>query len=479
MRFEEVIRTQAKIRYWLPITGLATICADLLDARDFDRLVPTLPAHPSQLIETLSEETRNKLKNVPHSDDRLSGLIGFAALDLPYALADETTVPGQSFPLKLIRKIISIGRRNGAVVDILANMGAVFDRLSERAQSYARDISGHSNRDVYIRIPEITSNFTQGAGLSWALISSDDKLRHALAGLTLEACDVGGPTDAYSHIGLLYDHVAAIDNRLSDATKDALGWEAKARDTGKQMRALEDRFRGAEAQSGATLNELKALKSAPASPNKASITQTQERDVDAETLVEMYGNEAKAERQRRESAEDKLRFAGIRIASLHTANQRLVQQLAAAGGKRIANGTGIDMYAADTLAERYSSIVSYRDKDYSDGKYVPYLEQVITRICKSIKDEGDESMTKTFNWYPGPRCHVFKADATRVFFTSDFKTKLTIHDIVTPAEHQECVSSKKGYYARIQNGQIPYDIGTDGRRILVTLDELLGAVGKA
>jgi hypothetical protein len=201
----------------------------------------------------------------------------------------------------------------------------------------------------------------------------------------------------------------------------------------------------------------------------------QDRDEDVEALIELYGKDAETERQRRECADEKLRIAGIRISALHAANQRLAQQLVASGVKRIANGTGIEVYAAETLAERYPSIVSYHDKDYPEGKYVPYLEQVITRICKSIKDEGEESKKNTFHWYPGPRCHVFKADASRILFTSDFKTKITIHDVVTPAEHQECVSSKKGYYAHVQDGAVKYDIGTDGRRILVTLDELLGA----
>jgi len=451
MKLEELIRIHSNIVEWLGhesghIFQQAFTHSELADLTKFipvpekaaRTMMPYLPlpeeiADHSGRLTTLSIYTQcdlQRLRDLPVSSKE-EVVAQMRGGNRAYAIFHNLSLPFEK------------DARDAALVEMF---GPLYEALNKKAAEQIKEVE---SKDA----TRLVSDFEKTAKLdavkrvlyAWAVLVSSDELKHPLAAAFIDGQLASTPEIIEKQIPLLYRKIRDLERERRDAERKASGYQRKLAPAETELGAKRRELSDAQAR----ISELeKAVAERPVERVEVvpdDVKKLMEEAQTWESLASVYEGELEVEKKRRAQLEAKLAQLGVKEEKN--------------GG--ISNGTGITVYAVPELRERYAKMLCSYTNPNLNKPFPEVIDETIKRICRRIKD-GGVGILRTEFFYMADLHFIKLGNGTRVFFTTDGKSRLTIYDVITPDEHLEQLHKKSGRYAAIIEGRASYT--TDERK---------------
>ncbi len=503
MDIEELVRIHNNVAQYMQVQ-LGSICEMLLNEQEIFRLTEFLkefstpetgaqlsnmrnPSQKSFMKAYSVSSKKNILDKVrdPKFDpdlslramERLAQLVSYTPYDLdklrklPFTRSRDLTREVRMYNpdkeethypvvFKSLRLPLYFGERDETLLNTFGRFyGALTERSGESMQAVG-DTDAYSLFDKFEEIAGLDPR--ERAKYSWALLCADDSTKNILSLPALTGDLTPTSQSAGKHIRLLYDKIHDIRSnvrkqegtiknqleRIDSMEGTIVRKQREIEELSGKVKSLEENLR--------KLKDKPSRQDAPADLGEARIYIEKARD--EATTWEAIAHETEREKA---SLTSELEKAKAEMATLEgKLSQLSVKEAKANGG--IANSTGITVYAGPEFSKRYSQLYVYMDSSIPNGKtFTDVIDGLIKHLCHRIKEGGKDIALKEFDYMPQVKCHFYKktdaeARGTRVFFTTDFDSRLTIYDVITPDEHDEKVQSDRGRYKGIMDNRISY-----------------------
>lgn len=308
-------------------------------------------------------------------------------------------------------------------------------------------------------------SFEQKCEIALSLLFSDNPWKRRLSVFAFKDClDIEVVFKVYEDLN---EELIVLRTEYREALDDKKSVERAISRKNEQVKDLEQRLHAAESD----IADLQA-----ALEVKPEINMDEETQKYVDELTKEYEEENRDLKHQLATLEAKYGF-------VHDRFKRLRRSLKAQYTKPPVVEDdkpfgGIKVYAAADFIDRYLEVFTYQDSQMGVDTFTEVIDQVINHICERVRDGGTSVIKTEFDWMSSCGLHFYKHNGppgkwSRPFFLSDWNSELTVYDFITPAEHQEHVSSHGGRYKALHDG-VSFDLSNMHRiRIYRSFSELL------
>ncbi len=450
MNIEELAEMHRGISQWAGSVGIAFIASHALAPKVLEERLSFFNVPPTSMLSLIRDVfSRNSSFFASQSPQGL-GRLGYLGASVMCDMDDLRKVdlnannPEQE-DIRSFAKKLGMGKDRDAW--LLETFGALYDVINMASNDEITEIRRQDAITLY-RKQEEMSGFSnkRKAQYAWALLASGDRLKQALAIGVIAGPQTVDPNHAKNHINALYLSLEDSVRNRREADKQANRHYQDVVVKQSEIGRIKKEFELAKAR----IAELEQRVEKPSS-EKAALPP---KDAD-----EIYVGLIQIAEEERDAANEKLGKANQMIRRLNAQVSNLMRKDASTKG--LANGSGLIVYAGPEFVERYQKhLMTYTDNSL-DGSFSDALDGIIKQLCHRIHQGGKSIERTEFEYMPEVKCHFLKINSgpaarTRIFFTTDFESRLTIYDVTTPSDHDEHFQKDSGRYKAIMSSRVSY-----------------------